>query len=231
MRATPTHFALLGLLAVRPWSTYELIQYMQSSYLRSFWSKTESRLYQTPRELERLGFATATKERISEKKDAKGRQRTVYTITPAGRDALDAWLAAPDLPPSFAIDSLLKLAFADLGTKTELLERIVGIRESVAGGARLDVVQAAAENPQLPSRVHLSAHMADLLDRVVMTFLDWLSEFEEDVAGWETVASSPENTERGKRRYRALAERMERSSEGALKQPSTVEALPVTGPT
>jgi len=208
MNTTTTHFAVLGLLAVRDWSTYDLVQYMQSSYLRYYWSKAESRLYETPKELVGLGYATATKERISDRADAKGRERTIYAITDTGRHALKTWLTITPQPPSLEVEALVKLAFADQGTLEQFLAQIQSLRAEVIDGARHDIVSAAGDEPQLPSRVHVSSHMADLLDRVIVTFLEWLDDLETDALTWDTVTSTPEHIENGKARYRALSQRM-----------------------
>ena len=208
MKATATHYTVLGLLAARDWSTYDLIQYMQSSYLQSFWSKTESRLYQTPKELVAPGYASSRKERISDRAGSKGRERTVYGITDAGREALAGWLAEPPQAPTFEVEALIKLALADAGTLEGLLLHIESLRTELASGGRIDTVSNAAENPLLPSRVHLASHMADLLDRVVHTVLEWADDFHADVLTWDTVQSTPEHVEQGKARYRALAQRI-----------------------
>ena len=85
MELTSTSFALLGLLAVRPWTTYELAQQMDRG-LASFWPRARSNLYAEPKRLVALGLATATTQQVGR------RPRTVYRITPKGRRALKAWL-------------------------------------------------------------------------------------------------------------------------------------------
>jgi len=213
-KPTTTHFAILGLLSARPWSAYDLIGYMRSSYVSAFWSKTEARLYETPKELVKFGYAEASKERISQDPAAKGRERTVYTITRAGRTALKAWLQEPPQPPSFEIEPLLKLAFADQGTIESFLAQIGGIRSAILSSARPDVIAAAGENPMVPSRIHLSAHMADLWYRVAVTILEWIDDLETEASNWETTASTPQHTEAGKAHYRALAQRMQNWQDG-----------------
>ena len=42
---TSTSYAILGLLAVKPWTTYELAQQMDRA-LGRFWPRAESRLYE-----------------------------------------------------------------------------------------------------------------------------------------------------------------------------------------
>ena len=87
-RLTSTSYGVLGLLAVRPHSTYELAKSMDRSVGR-VWPRARSKLYEEPRKLVAHGYATARKESVGR------RPRTVYTVTTAGRRALTTWLAEP----------------------------------------------------------------------------------------------------------------------------------------
>ena len=78
---TPTSYAILGLLAVKPWTTYELAQQMDRA-LGRFWPRAESKLYEEPKKLVAHGLARASSETVGK------RRRTVYTITAKGRRAL-----------------------------------------------------------------------------------------------------------------------------------------------
>ena len=120
-RPTTTSYALLGLLAVRRWTTYELAKQVQRS-LGWFWPRTERKLYDEPRRLVEAGLATATEERTG------NRPRTVYAITPAGRRALRRWLGEPSQPPALEFEAMIRVFFADGGTLDQLratLEQVV----------------------------------------------------------------------------------------------------------
>jgi DNA-binding PadR family transcriptional regulator len=73
--ATP--YALLGLLSVRPWTTYELAQQVRRS-LHWFWPRAERKLYDDPKRLAADGLVSATEYR-------QAAQATVYAITAKGR--------------------------------------------------------------------------------------------------------------------------------------------------
>ena len=75
---TTTSYAILGMLAIRPWSTYALTQQMQRS-LHHLWPRAESNLYAEAKRLVEAGMATADVEKTGR------RARPVYTISPAGR--------------------------------------------------------------------------------------------------------------------------------------------------
>jgi len=85
---TTTSYAVLALLALQPWTTYQLARQMERS-LGWIWPRAVSRLYEEPKKLVVAGLATS-------RPGATGRRpSTVYTITPAGRRALTEWLSEP----------------------------------------------------------------------------------------------------------------------------------------
>jgi len=114
---TATSFAILGLLAVRPWPTYELAKQINRS-LSHFWPRAESNLYAEAKRLVAGGYAAARQERTGE------RCRTVYRITPQGRKALREWLDAPGGEMRLESEPLLKVFFADQGSKADLLDTL-----------------------------------------------------------------------------------------------------------
>jgi len=75
---TTTGYAILGHLAMQPWTMYDLAAQMRRN-VHFFFPRAESQIYEEPKRLVALGLATATQE-------ANGRRpRTVYAITEAGR--------------------------------------------------------------------------------------------------------------------------------------------------
>ncbi|NAZ87148.1 PadR family transcriptional regulator [Kineococcus indalonis] len=121
-RATGTSYALLGLLAVRPWSTYELTRQMDRS-LRRMWPRAQSKLYEEPKKLVRLGWASTRTENVGQ------RPRTVYSITDAGRGALAGWLAQPGEGPVLEFEQLVKLSFAEHGSRADALATVAAARQ------------------------------------------------------------------------------------------------------
>src|SRR4029453_18567908 len=92
-RLTPTSYLVLGLLAREgPSTPYELEQHVRAT-LGNFWSFPHTLLYSEPPRLAALGLATETRE-------AGGRRRRVFEITPAGVDALTDWLDQPSDAPA-----------------------------------------------------------------------------------------------------------------------------------
>ena len=117
---TVTSFAILGLLAVRPWPTYELAKQIRRS-LSHLWPRAESNLYAEAKRLVIGGNAVARREQRGD------RLRTVYRITPKGRKALRQWLDTPGGEVRLESEPLLKVFFADQGSKADLLETLRAI--------------------------------------------------------------------------------------------------------
>lgn len=146
-KLSPTSYALLGLLDRGPASAYELNTIMQTSLLRVFWPRADSHIYSEPKKLLAHGFVSEQKEKL------RGRPRTVFTITRAGRAALADWLAEDD--PALhrnQAEFMLKLILAEGGapefaastveraletSRAEIKEAIAGIEQILAdpGGA------------------------------------------------------------------------------------------------
>jgi DNA-binding PadR family transcriptional regulator len=118
---TTTSYAILGLLAIKPWTTHELVQQVDRS-LRRIWPRAQSKLYEEPKKLVALGLARAADDPVGR------RRRTRYTITPAGRRALAAWLRDPGEGPVLECEQLLKLHFADSGSTADVRATIAAAR-------------------------------------------------------------------------------------------------------
>src|SRR6516165_8481292 len=111
---TTTSYAVLGLLSIKSWSSYELTRQMDRS-LGRIWPRAVSKLYEEPKKLVDYGYARASIERQGQ------RSRTVYAITANGRRALASWLHEPGEGPVLEFEQLLKVFFAESGTKEDLL--------------------------------------------------------------------------------------------------------------
>ena len=114
---TTTSYAILGLLAVKTWTTHELVQQVDRS-MRRLWPRAQSKLYEEPKKLVAHGFARATDDPVGR------RRRTRYAITAKGRRALAAWLQQPGDGPVLEFEQLLKISLADSGSKADILTNL-----------------------------------------------------------------------------------------------------------
>ncbi len=177
-------YAILGMLALRSWSAYELTQQMRRS-LDYCWPTAESVLYSEPKRLVRLGLASATKE------PAGRRSRTVYAITDAGREALGRWLATAPAPPRMEIDAMLRLLYADQGDAQDLLSAIRALRAWALAQAPAGLAQVRgylADSGPFPERLHISALFARFYTDLFERMIAWADLAEAQVAAWPTTA-------------------------------------------
>ena len=171
---TTTSYAILGLLALRPWTTYELAQQM-SRALGQFWPRAESKLYEEPKKLVARGLARAAEERVGK------RPRTVYSITAKGRRALSAWVPAPSTPPALEMEHLVKVFFAEHGSKADLLAQLASLQQHVRDKSKQGV---EITTEYLEGRGAFPARLPWLI--LVGTFLD---DFDAMLSAWATWAT------------------------------------------
>ena len=179
---TTTSYALLGLLALQDWTTYELARQVQRS-LHWFWPRAERKLYDEPKRLVADGLATATSGSTGK------RPRTVYGITDAGRTELARWLDEPSAGRANEFEALVKVFFADAGTIDQLrttLDRIVAeSTQRVSDLAdNLDVGLAA---PAFPARMPLNVLVVRLQVEQELTVLRWATWARAEVDSWASV--------------------------------------------
>jgi PadR family transcriptional regulator, regulatory protein AphA len=181
-----TSYALLGLLALREWTTYELAKQVQRS-IGWFWPRAERKLYEEPKRLVEARLATATAEMTG------ARPRTVYAVTVAGRRALRRWLDEPPAPPTLEFEGMVKVFFADGGTLEQLRATLEAIAEHA--DARLAELDAkAAENARgdvaFPDRLHLNNLGLRFLVDHERAIREWARWALEQTAQW-TSATDP----------------------------------------
>ena len=183
---TTTSYAILGLLALRSWTTYELAKQMQRT-LHYFWPRAESQLYDEPKNLVAHGFASAEKTFVGR------RPRTTYTISPAGQQALSTWLETPSAGPVLESEAIVRVFCAVHGTKAQLLSAIASVRTSAesmqAHGA--EIAQEYLEGRMaFPAQIHTNALMFNFLWQYSEALIQWAAAAEATVAEWDDL--SPE---------------------------------------
>lgn len=186
-KLTTVSHTILGLLGLTPHSPYELAR--QVRRLSVFWSSAESVVYEEPKNLVRHGLARAATQASGK------RERTVYTITDAGRQELTRWLTTPSGDPQIQFEAMLKVLFADAGTTADVAAAIDGIR-TWARQTRSDGEAISADyvdgSPPYPDRAHIvaltMAYQVSFVD-AVLAWADWA---EAQVATWEGTGRQPQ---------------------------------------
>jgi DNA-binding PadR family transcriptional regulator len=105
MELSATAKVILGMLAARPRSGYEIKQLVDNS-ARYFWTASYGQIYPELKRLEKDGLIKGTDS-------AQGnRQRTKYTLTAKGRRAAKEWIGGAEIALESRDEGLLKLFFA-----------------------------------------------------------------------------------------------------------------------
>jgi len=187
-KLTTTSYVILGHLALRSWSTYELAQQMKRS-TRHYWPRAESKIYEEPKKLVAHGLATATREYTGR------RPRTIYAITDNGRAALRRWLDEPGQSPLVEFEGIVKVLFAEQGTKQQLLATVRAVREQAEHTLAEHIALAddlAQTGGPFPDRLHVNELVFKFMWEQTETVIRWATWAEQQVARWpEDIGRSP----------------------------------------
>jgi DNA-binding PadR family transcriptional regulator len=208
-KLTPTSYAMLGLLSLRAWSTYELASQMQRS-VRWFWPRAERKLYDEPKRLAALGLASARTETTGK------RTSTIYSITPAGRTHLREWIETPTFtPPAIEMEAMVRLFFGDNASPDAAVETLrVAAAHAHSALEELGAMSAtgATGDDEFPDRRATNALAIELLVQIHETIRDWAAWAETEIERWPPVQRRRRPVligprERGAALFAAVAER------------------------
>ena len=136
----------------------------------------ESQYYVEPKRLARLGYLEARKE------PGRTRERTVYTLTDQGLDALTEWARTPVHFNALKSEALLRLLVTDLVGEPATRESMATLREDIADLlVRLDETEAAADD--LPHRRKYLLLVTGFMRRLFQLHLDLVDEVERELDG------------------------------------------------
>jgi PadR family transcriptional regulator AphA len=143
----------------------------------------ESQYYVEPKRLAKLGYLDARKE------PGKTRERTVYTLTDKGLEALRAYARTPVAFTPLKSEPLLRLLIADLVGDAPTRESLATLRDDIADlSARLDETEASAET--LPHRRKYLLLIVAFLRRLLELHLELVDEVERELAPKQKATSS-----------------------------------------
>lgn len=183
---TSTSYAILGLLCVRSWSAYELVQQMERGW-QDVWPRAGRGIYNEPKKLVSHGYAAGRAERTG------GRVRTVYAATEDGHLAFSHWLGQPSAPPAFEAEALVRVLFADHGSLAQLRAAIAELRDhardrSAALHAQgLDYTSSGGPHR---GRVHLLHLVGGFLAEQHAATLRWADWADAQIDAWTTTADA-----------------------------------------
>jgi DNA-binding PadR family transcriptional regulator len=173
-------YEILGLVGRTGAGPHDLVRLARRGRMLA-WAG-ESQYYAEPKRLARLGYLDVRKE------PGKTHERTVYTLTDKGLDALRAYAETPARFTPLKSDPLLRLLIADLVGEDATRESLAALREDIADLAtRLDDAETTAQT--LPHRrkylLLVIGFLRDLLD----LHLELVDDVERELAPRRRAAS------------------------------------------
>src|SRR5438093_8534958 len=167
-------YEILGLVGRAGAGAHDLLRMAQ--YGRILAWAGESQYYVEPKRLARLGYLSARKE------PGKTRERTVYTLTERGLEALRAYARTLVTFTPLKSDPLLRLLICDLVGERVTRESMATLRDDIADiEQRLDDAERRAA--QLPHREKYLMIVVGFLRRYVELHDDLIDQVERELAG------------------------------------------------
>lgn len=169
---TPFSYTVLVLVGRGGAGPHDLVRMMRQG--RVYWTASESHWYSEPKRLAELGYLAA------EKQPGKTRERTHYTLTAKGNEALRAWIAEPASFPRIQHEAVVRVLAGDLVDDAQLLESLQGLRTEVDDlNARLEAAEEIAA--ELPHRERYLRLVHSLGHALVRVHEEWLDEVEREL--------------------------------------------------
>jgi DNA-binding PadR family transcriptional regulator len=164
-------FEILGLVGQTGAGAHDLLQMARRGRMLD-WAG-ESQYYVEPKRLARLGYLDARKE------PGRTRERTVYTLTPRGRRALEEYARTPAEFTPFKSDALLRLLICDLVGEGPTRASLSALRADLADVAvRLDEAEARAA--ALPHREKYLLLVTAFMRRLLELHQELIEQVERD---------------------------------------------------
>lgn len=190
---TTTSYAILGHLAMQPWTMYDLAAQMRRN-VHFFFPRVESQIYAEPKRLVELGLAKAAKEMTGK------RARTIYSITAAGRKELARWLAEPvSKGPLLEFEAVLRVLLSPFGRDEALASTLRQVREDIKGSIldlapRISDEYAAGVAP-FQRYAQYRSIMHDFLLHFGILIDDWAERSLERMKGWPDMTEDERRAE------------------------------------
>ncbi len=166
-------YEILGLVGRRGAGAHDLLQMAKRGRMLD-WAG-ESQYYVEPKRLARLGYLEARKE------PGKTRERTVYTLSAKGLDALREYARTPVGFTPLKSEPLLRLLIADLVGEAPTRESIGTLRGEIDElSAQLEEAEERAET--LPHRRKYLLLVIGFLRRLLDLHLELVEEVERELS-------------------------------------------------
>jgi DNA-binding PadR family transcriptional regulator len=174
-KLTPLSYVVLALVGRSGAGPHDLVR-MTRGGQSLYYAGAASKVYEQPRRLERLGYLR------SEKRPGKTRERTHYTLTDKGLDALREWLVRPSSFPRIQSEVAARILASDLALdEGAVVDSVHALRAEIAelaAGIERDERRA----PTIPHRERQLRLVRSLGRKLLNAHLEWIDEVEHELA-------------------------------------------------
>lgn len=181
---TGLSYVVMNLIGRDGAAPHDLVQMVRREQ-RLYWAGAESKIYEQPKRLEKLGYLT------SQKTPGKTRERTYYQLTDKGLRALEEWLAQRSPFPRIQNEAAIRIQASDLAKDPSvILKSLEPLREEMTElAAALD--ESDSGEPPSPDRRRQVKLLHSLGRRLLRAHLEWIEEVEQEFR--PHLSGSPEN--------------------------------------
>jgi DNA-binding PadR family transcriptional regulator len=167
---TPFSFTILALIGREGAGPHDLVQYMRRG--RVYAGAAESQYYSESKRLASLGYLSA------EKRPGRTRERTHYTLTDKGVDALREWAEQPCAFSGIESEAIIRLLSTDLVGEDRVRESLRALHGEIESlHAFLDEAERqAASYPHREKYLLLNHRLAR---SILRAYTAWLADVED----------------------------------------------------
>jgi PadR family transcriptional regulator AphA len=172
-KLTPFSFAVLTLVGEGGAGAHDLVRMMREGQ-HAIWAASTSQWYAEPKRLAELGLLHA------ERTPGRTHDRTHYTLTETGREALRDWLGEPSAFTRIQSEPIVRLLAAEYVDPEVLGRSLEALRQPIAESyAAIDKAEAAAR--ELPHRERVLVINHRLARGILDAHAAWLDEAEAEL--------------------------------------------------
>jgi PadR family transcriptional regulator, regulatory protein AphA len=172
-KLTPFSYRILALVGRGGAGAHDLARMARRGRIYAY--DAPSQYYAEPKRLARVGYLDARKE------PGKTRERTHYTLTGRGLEALREWAGEPTPFPRISHEGVTRVLATDLVGEPVVRESVSALRSEIAElSARVDEAEAVAET--LPHRRKYLLLNLRLARRLLTAHLEWIEDVERELS-------------------------------------------------
>jgi DNA-binding PadR family transcriptional regulator len=170
----PISYVVMALVGRGGAAPHDLVR-MARGGQRLYYAGAESKIYEQPKRLERLGYLR------SEKRPGRTRERTYYTLTRKGLAALQEWLERPSAFPRIQSEAVARVLASDLAADERAVASSVAAMKAEIAELAAGIDEDEQRASSIPHRETQLRLVRSLGRRLLQAHLEWIEEVEAEL--------------------------------------------------